>query len=384
MMSGGGYGSYSHSGYAEAVDKTRDAMDYINDYDNGFYRAEKTYLRTDNDNISTGIRGATSFSSTFNQAIFDFVDRVGMRRVRISAKYHGSTMLTDSILGVRYIISDADKEINDDYELLSKEENYSVYKNPYALEIGYAATDRVSGSLPDGSTTFDNQNELAELLLGRRVYKNITDIHPDGKAAEFTASESGLYYMDLGGLYTDKPIIEINGVNQDYRFDYGSEKRIYYIGRINSGDVVRISFENVDSFPDTKIAMIDTNELKRGVEGIPSEKRLNVTDYGHTWLEGYVRLDAGELLFTTIPYENGWTAYVDGKKAEVICAQDTFIAVDAGEGSHHVKLRYRVPGFRISLAVSILTLLALLAAVYKEKLINLIKRDKFKKSENGV
>ena len=381
MMSGFGYGAYSQSGYVETVSKTQNAMDYINNYDNGFYRAEKTYLRSDNDNISTGIRGTTSFSSTFNQNIFDFVDRVGMRRVLISAKYHGSTMLTDSLLGIRYIISDSNKEINDDYELLHKGENYSVYRNPYALNIGYAAPDSVSGDLPDEATTFDNQNKLSELLLGRKVYKNITDsqTEKDGKVTGFTVPETGSYYIDFGKLYTNKPIVEINGENKDYRFDFSSEKRIYYLGKLNRGDNVKINLDDYDLSLDIKVAMIDTNALKKGVEGIPAEKQLNITNYGYTWFEGDVKLDKNELLFTTIPYESGWTAYVDGKKAEIICAQNTFLAVDTGEGYHHVKLKYHAPGFRISIAISLLTLLALLAVVYREKLIALLRSEKILK-----
>ena len=92
-----------------------------------------------------------------------------------------------------------------------------------------------------------------------------------------------------------------------------------------------------------------------------------MTAYGHTWIEGEINIDEGELLFTTIPYEKGWTAYVDGKKAEILPAQNTYIAVRTGAGKHAIRLKYYVPGFAPSLAVSLLTLVGILIAAYVKK-----------------
>ncbi len=44
---------------------------------------------------------------------------------------------------------------------------------------------------------------------------------------------------------------------------------------------------------------------------------LEVTSFKDTYLEGTVNAEKdGSVLFTTIPYENGWTITVNGKKGD--------------------------------------------------------------------
>ena len=47
------------------------------------------------------------------------------------------------------------------------------------------------------------------------------------------------------------------------------------------------------------------------------------------------------LLFTSVPYDTGWEAYVDGQKEEIIPVIDqAFIAIRVPEGIHNVRLVY--------------------------------------------
>ena len=70
-------------------------------------------------------------------------------------------------------------------------------------------------------------------------------------------------------------------------------------------------------------------------------------------LEGNFTASDGKMLFFTIPYSSGWTVKIDGEKVPVYQVFDTFMAVDAPEGSHTLELRYipagLIPGIIISL-----------------------------------
>ncbi len=375
VMINGLYKTFStadYSSYSEFVGKLKSAVDYITDYDEDFYRFEKTYSRSGfNENMSCGIRGATSYTSTFNSNIFNFFDALGMRRVGVSAKYHGSTMLTDSILDFRYIITKPNTKINDNYELIKRDDTNSIYKNPYVLGIGLAASNKALSALPNENTVFDNQNKLSTILLeGDNIFKDIHAAEPadNGMAVEFKANENGAYYIDLGQYYRGDLNAEVNGIKRSYNYDFGEEKRVYYIGKLGRNDTVKISFSDKQLSRNVMAAMIDMTALKNGTDGIKTESRLNITDYGNTWLEGDIILDDEEVIFTSIPYEKGWTAYVDGEKTEFFKAFDTFIAVPAGAGNHQIKLKFHAPGLRISFAVSLITLLALIAFANKEKI----------------
>jgi hypothetical protein len=61
-------------------------------------------------------------------------------------------------------------------------------------------------------------------------------------------------------------------------------------------------------------------------------------------------------------WDPGWTAAIDGKPADVLCADTTYIAVALPAGDHEVRLTYRTPGATFGIIVS-LTAAALLAAL---------------------
>lgn len=67
-------------------------------------------------------------------------------------------------------------------------------------------------------------------------------------------------------------------------------------------------------------------------------------------------------LLTTIPYEEGWSVTVDGKKAETVKANSGFQAVLLKAGSHTVTYSFTCPGLRAGAAVSLAALLVFLVA----------------------
>ena len=84
------------------------------------------------------------------------------------------------------------------------------------------------------------------------------------------------------------------------------------------------------------------------------------------------------LLFTSIPYDKGWTVKIDGKKVETMAIADTFLAVPVSEGRHEVTLHYVSPGFLPGLLVSAAAwvLFILIFCVFR--------RNKRKKRKNKI
>ena len=61
---------------------------------------------------------------------------------------------------------------------------------------------------------------------------------------------------------------------------------------------------------------------------------------------------AGRLIFS-IPAEEGWSMYVDGKKTTYTEFAQTFISIDLDEGEHEIELKYETPGLKQGAAVTI-------------------------------
>jgi len=61
-------------------------------------------------------------------------------------------------------------------------------------------------------------------------------------------------------------------------------------------------------------------------------------------------------LCVTVPYEDGWTAYVDGQKAEILRANYAFMGLNLSEGHHEIVLKYHVPYLAEGVIVSLASL----------------------------
>ena len=91
--------------------------------------------------------------------------------------------------------------------------------------------------------------------------------------------------------------------------------------------------------------------------------RLDKTEITSVERNGRVRVKiqdgtAGGLA-TTIPAEDGWTAYVDGKKVETGTWLGTFLYVELPNGAREVELRYTAPGLAPGIGLGVLSGVAL-------------------------
>ena len=69
---------------------------------------------------------------------------------------------------------------------------------------------------------------------------------------------------------------------------------------------------------------------------------MYVEEHGNDYLRGTIDLPEGqELIFTTIPYDEGWKVTVDGKEAETVKVLGTLLAVPSTEGLHEIEFVYR-------------------------------------------
>ncbi len=77
-------------------------------------------------------------------------------------------------------------------------------------------------------------------------------------------------------------------------------------------------------------------------------------------ITGTFEASKDELMVINIPYSDGFTAYVDGEKQDIIRANIMFMAIPVTSGNHEVVLEYHTPGLRIGVLLSLLGLLMLI------------------------
>ena len=78
----------------------------------------------------------------------------------------------------------------------------------------------------------------------------------------------------------------------------------------------------------------------------------------------------GEYLVTSFPYDNGFTATVNGEEAEIEGVIKAFVGLRLEEGENDIVIRYKAHLFKEGVWVSIIGVLLMIIVVFKEKLGN--------------
>lgn len=84
-------------------------------------------------------------------------------------------------------------------------------------------------------------------------------------------------------------------------------------------------------------------------------------------ISGTINLEKSKLLLLSIPYSEGWTAYVDGKEQKILKSNSMFSGLLLKEGEHKIDLAYQTPYLKVSAIISFLGFLSLLCVFLYEK-----------------
>ena len=138
----GDVGFSPYSRYNNFLKEVRPIVETVQEKDDSFYRMEKTFYRSNNDNMALNIRGLSGSTSTLNEETIRFLNAMGYASKAHWTKYLGNTPVADSLLGIKYLITD--QSIYDTYyDVFATDENgkYTAYINPYALSLAYGVSD---------------------------------------------------------------------------------------------------------------------------------------------------------------------------------------------------------------------------------------------------
>lgn len=73
---------------------------------------------------------------------------------------------------------------------------------------------------------------------------------------------------------------------------------------------------------------------------------ITLTNWTDTSLKGSITADGSGVMYTSIPYDKGWTIMVDGNQVAPRKLFDTFLAVDLSGGTHEISMTYEPEGLR--------------------------------------
>ena len=380
----------------EAIEELLGNMEEIEGDSNEFYRVEFASPWTLNDSALYGNHGISCFSSMCNGNLSYVLEELGMAADDGSNRYVyelGSPII-DSFLNVKYLITREGAFDSSTWSRMSSSAHLLSYRNDYALPLGFMTKEEILDTDIDQLNPFTVQNQLFSNATGinEDVFETVELTKSEATGCALTIYDDESYYMESDNWEKDGEV--------KLHFDVKKGSDIYVYVTSSLGDTVltygtgesktiNVEYPYIDCLKQTPedgvrsfyypiqvgelgdsalyVRSLKKDILEKGYKELADEP-FTVTNYSDTKVEGTVTVKEDGYLFTSIPYEKGWSLFVDGVKTEIEPFKDAFIGVRLSQGSHEITLTYTPEGFLVgSILSGVAVLLFVILCVVRRK-----------------
>lgn len=354
-----------------------------------FYRMEYTMVNTSNDSLGLNYRGITTFLSTFDTDVINFMINNGYSYKNNTITNNNNTIIMDSLLGVKRIYTPKDystiyKKI-DEYQCSTLNGIFyelgktkcGIYDNKNALNFGYMINYDEKKYLKKinskKTNVFENQNSLLNNMLNKdekyfKSYK-IKPIKIDTYKYKLNDENTMYLYMYV---YSEEKDFNTSVYINDKKVtdltynDLGIQK----IKNEWKNQEITLTFDvegDVKIFTAPLLYYLDQETLENDLKTL-KENEFKLKKVSNTYINGTIDVkDDNKVLFTSIPYDKGWTVKVDGKKVKAQKLYNTFLGVKLKEGKHKVEFEYSTPGLKLGTSISIISIVLMILYLKHEK-----------------
>jgi uncharacterized membrane protein YfhO len=372
--------------YSLTVSNNLEAVNFVKKKDDSFYRMENLKPRQQNDALAYDYKGITHYSSAGMIYVRYFLQRLGFNDDNLYTHYgHDNTETADSILGLKYHISDDGDLTHYNYEKIF-DSAVNVYENPYPMSVAVQTTgfdlagiSDLTENKPDSDLphvpaldAFALQEEIYSRLLGRQVqiFDDATVSQSELKSEndkyfydfEVTADRDGEMYLYIDGLIGEALNLSLF-VDDEFLTSYGNASctKVLKLGYKRQGERfnVRLQGENRDdNFGKARFVTENVDALKDAYKEL-SVRFGKVTKKSSSNI--LIETTDCDGVFLTVPFEEGWTVMVDGKRTEPVAIYDslTYIPISDSASSHTIDMTFMPVGIWIGVVLSLLGLLIL-------------------------
>lgn len=265
----------------------------VNLNDDSEFRVD-VYDGVDNTSMYLGFSGINAFHSIVPASVFEFYDYIGVER-SVGSRPDTDVYAIRPLLSVKYLLNrkNGDSFINEetketempDYSYLKTDGGYYIYENENYIPYGFSYDYYMSYEFCDGY----NESSRPALML---------------KAM----------------LLTDKQIEKYGHLMENVEDIPLATNQEEYTTLSLSEDAMRIDCKNL------------------------RQTSASYFKYDNKGFSAKVERDKESLVFFSVPYDKGWSATVNGKKAEIEKVNAGFMAVKVPEGESEIRFNYLTPG----------------------------------------
>ncbi|WP_159722168.1 YfhO family protein [Enterococcus sp. CSURQ0835] len=368
----------SRSLYTKPYPDIKKLVDQTKKANSDFYRLENLDPVSANDGFNYGYSGVSMFSSIRNRHSSSYLDQLGFRSrgTNLNIRYQNNTLLMDSFTGIKYNIAKADPLNKYGFKKVGTSGDYHLFENENALPLAFTAPTTSLQLKPLKNDNLGTQTQLYNTLADEQLayYKllpitqtetnnanvtqagNLTTIsekeHNTAKEVTYqvqvpaeTQAYFSLYPYDFNELESSSATVTTN--NQVRQAQIGINGQYYDLGYYQNPTLVtfKVSLYGTKSISlqSPQVLALDTNAFHLATRQIQTNQVELKT--GKRSASGVVNESETKALITTIPYDEGWTAKVDGKKVPIKAFQDALVSIKVPKGKHQVTFSYLPKGF---------------------------------------
>lgn len=363
-----GFGTTSRVAYTEKQSDYEKLLEMAKE-DNeetgsGFYRVEDTGRKTKNDDSLYGYASATIFSSLMNLDVSHLFQSLFMEGGKNFYCYNGATPLSSSLFSVKYMLSDNALEESPYRTLVGGSGKSFLYRNNFSLPLGFVMDEQ---AIADWNvSTADRMaslNSFASALgaEGQMLYPAtyVTDANAGDTTIDI--AEDGYYYADYESCTSDTLTVNrSDGWTKQY--SKTSHRYLIELGECKAGDEIHILNSNMESI-EFEVYQLNEKVVQQAFDALNAQT-MQLTDMTDRKIEGKIRVQNAGRLVLSVPADEGWTLYVDGKETEIEPLADALVGVHLEKGSHTIKLCYTTPGVKTGAGFSLGAVVLFMISAY--------------------
>lgn len=373
----------SRSLYTAPAKDIKKLVKQANQQSEDFFRLENLDPVSANDGLNYGYSGVSLFSSIRNRNSSSYLNKLGFRSrgTNLNIRYSNNTLLMDAFTGIRYNISKQDVQ-KYGYQKIGQSGDYQLYENQDALPLAFLSDTDVLAIQTFENDNLGNQTNLMNGLT--RLHEQYFAFQPIAviRSSNVTLTNTGnqtklseiepniakdvtwevtvpansqaylsLYPSNFNQLESSTVTITANGeqrktqinINgQYYNLGYYSEETTFEFTASFYG-TKEVSFQN------PQVLTLNTQAYQQAVDQL-KQQGVHLT-VGKRSAKGHVSLAKEQQLITTIPYDKGWQAKVNGKTVPIEAFQGAFVSLPLAAGDNEISLTFMPQGFGIGLAL---------------------------------
>lgn len=327
------------------------------------------------DGLSFGFASASVFSSNLAAGSPQLMRRLGQMGADYFIQYSNGTALTDSILGMRYLVTTTRDGKQETAKRAQQVFGYrrdvhgrtvtthgkeTVVENALALPLAFVLPGRANVTLPGGDS-LANQARVLQAWSGRKQallqsVKLAAPRHPQQGVTTYRipASKQVQYLQLAPAFYQDDAEMTLDGTRVQTFAGYATPI-VLGVGAHAKPLTLKVKQKaGSQPLPTPVLMTLRRDDLRRAVNKLQARSLHFTTPLGPKMAATVITRRSQQTIMTTIPHDTGWQVKVDGHVVKTGKAlMGVFMTIPLQKaGEHRVTFWYRTPYLRLGLLVS--------------------------------